>query len=159
MGSRRFLGKVRRGIKVEQALPEVMDPELIRPFEDAPEIIDDGFMIKAVLFGTGEMRRLQKASEVWGLVLAGYEGLRFGDDGTYTALVASELSLSRDGWQRVESIVDEAVRSVDPNFCAEFVGHIATDEAALHLDIYTKREMGVPFPVDSHWSNGSLHIA
>lgn len=148
----------RRQRKVE-VLARYIDSELIGELEESvPEYKLDGFFVRAVLFGTGEMRRLRRNTDVYGLVLAGYHGLQFGDDGTYTGMVASELPLDQDGLRRVELIIDEAVQRIDPAYCAEFVGTIALDEAAVKLDMETKRDLGAKFPNQVSWSSGSLTI-
>lgn len=134
-----------------------MDAGLISSLEEVSATVEDGFLVKAVLFGSGELRRLERSTDVYGLVLASYQGLRFGDDGTYTGLLASELALDEAGLRCVESEIDEAVRRVNPVYCAEFVGYIALDDAAIHLDIATKRNLGVKFPNQVSWSNGSLY--
>ncbi len=143
--------------RVAEIPTSYMDSQLIGYLEDVPSPADDGFLVKAVLFGSGEMRRLQRSTDVYGLVLANYQGLRFGDDGTYTGLVASELPLSVSGLDRVESIVNEAVSRINPAYCAQFVGYIALDDAAVHLDVETKRSLGAKYPNHARWSNGSLH--
>ncbi len=137
--------------------PQYMDTELIDTLEEVlPESVLESFFVSAVLFGTGEMRRLRRNTDVYGLVLAGYHGLQFGDDGTFTAMVASELPLDQDGLKRVEAIIDEAVRRSDPAYCAEFVGTIALDEAVVKLDVEIKRDLDAEFPDQVSWSNGSF---
>ncbi len=149
--------RILRRQQASESLSNFMDTKLIGTLDEAPATFDDGFLVKAVLFGSGEMRRLQRSTHVYGLVLANYQGLRFGDDGTFTALVASELPLSAPGLDRVESIVNEAVRRVNPTYCAEFVGYIALDDAAVHLDVEMKQSLGVNYPRETSWSNGRLH--
>ena len=138
--------------------PVYMDPELIGALEQlAPDdSMPPYYFVRAVLFGTGALKALRSSTEVYGLVLAGYQGLHFGDDGSYTGMVASELALSSDGVRRLEGIVNEAVRSRNPAYCADFVRGIAVDEAAVKLDVEIKRDMGVDYPAEVFWSNGSL---
>jgi hypothetical protein len=117
----------------------------------------EGSFVNAVLFAGGELKSLKRSADVFGLVLAGYEGLQFGDDGTYTALVASELPLQRwVGVHKLEESIDRAAQMVNPGYRAQHVGFIALDQAAVELDVALKRELGVPFPAVVNWRGGSF---
>jgi len=116
-----------------------------------------GPFVQAVLFASGELKPLERSSDVFGLVLAGYEGHQFGDDGTYTAFIASELPLERwNGVNKLEEEVNKAVREISPAYCAEHVGFIALDQAAVQFDVALKRELGVDFPSLVTWQGGSF---
>ena len=151
---------LRRQKQPEQPTPQHMDTGMIGPLEEVAMLGSGGgdFFIRAVLFGTGELRKLNTDTEVYGLVVAGYQGLSFGDDGTYTARVASELPLDPEGLLLVERQVDEAVRELNPAYCAEFVGTIAVDEAAAMLGYDMKKQLGVPLPSEISWQGGQLTI-
>ena len=143
--------------------PEVtllMDTSLIGTLENPYKTSDRyGPFVKAVLLASGVLRRVQRTSDIYALVLTGYEGLEFGDDGTYTALVASELPLSiPDGIRRLEEEIDAAVKETNPRYCAEHIGYIALDQAAVLLGLEIKRENGIELPSSASWSRGTIVI-
>ena len=135
--------------------PKFMDHELIGSLEGDVESTQFGgdFFVRAVLFGSGELRRLRSDTDIYGLVLAGYDGLHFGDDGTFTARLASEEPLDFDGIRRVEGELNKAIHETTTAYYAEFVGRIGTDEARVMLDVDVKRELGVEFPSNVSWSD------
>lgn len=134
-----------------------MDPEIIKPFERADRDLysyAESFGVKAVLFATGELKRLDSRAEVFGLVLAGYNGLEFGDDGTYTGWLATEQPLDWSGIHAVETIMTEEVQKRDPAYVAEAVGIITVSQAAAMLDHVTKQAHGLEVPDRVTWEEG-----
>ncbi len=114
--------------------------------------------ISAALFANGDFLYLRDRSDVFALVLAGYQGLYFGDDGTFTGYVASELPLDdHEALDRVTDCVDRAVRELNPAYCAEFIGSIGVDEAGVLLEHATKQRLDVPQSDTVSWATGSLH--
>lgn len=148
----------------KQAAPQelVMDTGLIGPFEQLPprRAPDASPLVNAVLFASGKLVEADSDIRVLGLIASGYEGLQFGDDGTYTARVASELPLERwDGVRRLEEFVNDAVRSVNPAYVAEHVGFCDVDEASVHIRALTKQMHGLYVPANElSWQNGQLSL-
>lgn len=138
-----------------------MDTELIKPFDILParRHPEDSRLISAVLFATGELVEVGP-TDVLGLVLTGYEGLNFGDDGTMTARVASELPLQKwDGVNTLTPLINDAVRAVNPAYCAEYVGGFSFDEASVLLRAGIKQANGIHVPDgELFWPGGSLSI-
>ena len=140
-----------------QAPITYMDSERIGDLDSRP--IDDGaFMVNAVLFGTGEFRRVKRSVDVYSLILAGYSGMRFTDEDMYTAIVASELPIyGPAGIRKVQKVVDGVVRVVMPDLIASFGGYILPDEAAAHVEYEVKSELGLVEPGETfHWQGGCL---
>lgn len=139
-----------------------MDTSLLKPFAslELPEGQEGSNLLSAVLFASGKLVRVKSDLTVFGLVMAGYEGLSFGDDGRYTARVASQLPLERwDGVDRLSSVVDLAVREVDPPYSAAFTGFIERDEASVYFKALTKQAHGMAVPASElKWNNGSLSL-
>lgn len=137
-----------------------MDTDLIMPFEHAPKINGTGTFLSAVLFASGKLVQVEDDLKVYGLVMAGYEGLSFGDDGTYTAKVASELPLERwEGVRKLERFINQGVVEIAPAYVAEHVGFITGDEASVYYRALTKQQFGEPVPnTELSWMNGSLSL-
>lgn len=114
-----------------------MDPSAIRTFEDAPDVTEGSLLVRAVLLGSGEIRRVRTSGEVYERVLDRFWGLDFGDEGTYTGLLASELALDEEGLQRVTEVMDGAVKENYPHFSARFVSYIRLEDAVKRLDAET----------------------
>lgn len=115
--------------------------------------------VHMVLVATGELTRIEKPEDIYRRVIAGYHGLEFGDDGVYTALLASELPLDIiDGINKVEAVLDEVVGKVNPGYGAEYIGDIDPEKAALMLDIKIKQELGLELPHVVSWSGGVIHL-
>ena len=139
-----------------------MDTSLIKPFAERLSGRNErGSFLSAVLFGAGELVRVENDFRVYGLILAGYEGHHFGDDGTFTATVASELPLERwDGVHALEEHINKGVQELNPPYVAEHVGFIPVDEAAVLMQAYTKSEFGLKVPSEElRWSTGSLTLS
>jgi hypothetical protein len=145
--------------KVKTASLEIptMDTELIGSLESGPyDRPSFGSFVKAVLFASGEFRRLENDADVYGLVLRGYEGLTFGDDGTFTAMVASELPVEKwDGVNRIAGEINEALITVNPAYCAKYVGPLS----GAYLEIDVKRRFGLPLPQTVSFENVSISPA
>lgn len=141
---------------------EVMKTAKIQRFAELPlrRAPEDGLMLSAILFASGELVEADNESQVLGLVLAGYEGLRFGDDGTYTAQVASELPLERyEGVRVLEAFVNEGVQAINPAYVAEHVGWLEPDEASVYMRAWAKHSNGIYVPDNElHWGNGQLNL-
>jgi hypothetical protein len=122
-----------------------MDSERIQPLEESAEEspIGEGLAISAILSEDGRLRRVARSIDVMALVLNGFDGLSFGDDGTYTAYVASQLRLDEDGVHKISEIMDQAVTEKNPSYCAEFVGRITTEQAVQLAGFDTQRELGI----------------
>lgn len=134
---------------------EFMDSSLIGQLEVTEEDKQlSDFTVRAVLFGAGQMRRLGSDAEVYGLILAGYHGFRFGDDGTTTGMLASELLLNADGIEAAERSVNEALIAADVAYYAEYVERITAEEAAALLDVRVKIQHGIEVPHDTYWDGG-----
>jgi len=149
----------------KQSAPQerIMDTGLISPFEKPPRrrAPDEGPFVSAVLFASGRLVEADSSLRVFSLVASGYEGVLFGDDGTFTARVASELPLERwDGVRRLEEFVDDAVRAVNPAYAAEHVGFCGPEEAAVYITAMTKYKYSEVISADElAWEHGTLSLA
>jgi len=148
-----------RELAQERPIP-TLDTNLIRPIEP-PVGTDDWkrFLVKAVLLEDGTLRNVHRTIDVYGLVLNGYEGLKFGDDGAYTAVVASQLPVERwAGVTRLNEVISTAVQAINPGYFAEFVGYISPSEASILAGVEAKRENGIPLPDHVSWEGGSFSM-
>lgn len=125
----------------------IMKTSLIKPFEVLPtrRAPEESCLVGAALFASGRLVEVDEQG-VYGLILAGFDGIEFGDDGTFTAKVATELPLERwDGVRRLETFVNDAVQAVNPAYVAEYMSLIEKEEAAVCLRAYYKRLSGEAF--------------
>lgn len=125
--------------------------------ERSPAVLPQTGMVSAVLFGTGELKQLEHGSDVYGLILAGYQGLAFGDDGTFTGRVAAEFTLGTESILELEARMDRAVRELRPGYCAQYIGGISVAKAEACLALDVKARLGVAIPPEVRWDTGVLY--